>query len=104
MHSKRRGKGGLMKIVLAAAMLMYACTGVFADAVDTQKAFKISGKYIAEESNLNENAESPTSHSGLVDLSTTTIVVTYESYERVWRNGNGRVGIWRVRGRQRPPN
>ncbi|MDE0093548.1 MAG: hypothetical protein OXO49_03480 [Gammaproteobacteria bacterium] len=68
-----------MKIVLAAAMLMYACTGVFADAVDTQKAFKISGKYIAEESNLNENAESPTSDSGLVDLSTTTIVVTYES-------------------------
>ncbi len=68
-----------MKIVLAAAMLMYACTGVFADAVDTQKAFKISGKYIAEESNLSEDAVSPTSDSGLVDLSTTTIVVTYET-------------------------
>ena len=68
-----------MKIVLAAAMLMYACAGVFADAVDTQKAFKISGKYIAEESNLNANADPSTSDSGLVDLSTTTIVVTYET-------------------------
>lgn len=68
-----------MKSVLVAGSVLYACTGVFADIVDSQSAFKISGEYIAEESNLNENAESPTSDSGLVDLSTTTIVATYET-------------------------
>lgn len=68
-----------MKSVLVAGSVLYACTGVFADIVDSQSAFKISGEYIAEESNLNENAESPTSDSELVDLSTTTIVATYET-------------------------